>query len=188
MLDDLVACFVDDSKHLHVRASLVVRQDVEKLPKNVERLAKAAAEEEGEPFDGMSPFVVFCFNFEDEDRPELYMGEGASTLMRGAVSAFSEKEALEGARDWCRPGYAEVEFEGLPGVYQEAFWMAILDQPPDLGSLAMLWLLDTSQLGAAHLVVREYPPKVNEESEGGMFRVFPAPIAAAWLDAARKQY
>jgi hypothetical protein len=167
IVEQIRACYVGDEERPHVRAAVVFHQDPALLQEDAVDDARRQAEEDGVPFEGLSEWVVFRLDFDDDDRVGLYMEHDVTCLVRAWDSAFSEAEAREKAQAWIAEAGDEpqhLEFRWLPGVYQAATIAFIKGTRPIADKFWFGWVMPGTN---GYHPMRHYPPKLPEGREEG---------------------
>lgn len=142
-----VACFTTDPDEMDVRAAAVLHLDPSLLPKGVDSVA----------------YNAIGFAFEHDDRVGLYMDADPTVLVKSIQGAESLEEAKHLAIAWCGSTASERPLRNLPGVYQVAYMQRITGNDSLGGSGEFGWAIERGPKG--YDVVREFPPKLNDEGE-----------------------
>jgi hypothetical protein len=142
-----LVCFTSDPDQYEVRAAAVLHLDPSLLPKDIKSVA----------------FNVFGFAFHHDDRIGLYMDVDPTVLVKMQEGTETLDEAEELALGWCGDGASKRSLHNIPGVYQVAYMQRITGNRELGGSGEFGWAIERGPNGCD--VVREFPPKVNDEGD-----------------------
>jgi len=156
--EQIVQCFTSDPDDADVRAVVVLHQDLELLPKDIEKQAAREATEMGEPYTGIPPYMGFAFGFDDDDRVGLFMDGDMTVVVREGRAFQTPTDAAAFAEDYCGPGTHVLPFENIPGLYQSAFMEFITGREYDMGPLTFAWTLPAV---GDYVPMMQFPPKLT---------------------------
>lgn len=163
-----------DPETLEVHGAIVLHQDPALLPKSLLREMAADAGEDGGPGAPINEYVTFCFVFENEDRPELYIGGDPRCLVKQIDDFPTLKAARAYASEWVGPSATEYDFRHMPGIYQTAFVKFANGYQADLDPLEMAWYLPSSEQNDL-MLVRDFPPRLEPTP------ITPEPGRVSWV-------
>ena len=154
---DVEASFIGDSSEPTVRAATVIRNAFERMERS-EKGEAAAAEPDGRE---VSSHSVFKFDFDDDDRPDLYMDNDQTVVVREVSSAEGIDAARAEAVEWVGEPDTETDISHIPGVYQTGMIEVVTGVARLWNHETLSWWIPGGGDGPA-MVVRNYPPRVDE--------------------------
>lgn len=162
--NSIVGCITSDPDYRYVRAAYIMELRLDRLPKDFEEKLLRDAEEAGYDFDGVQPFTVFCLDFDDADRTDVFMDFNYPVLVRHGEPAPSIEAARAAAEAWVTDDGRKlgpwVDFDFTPGIYQTALLEMITGREVEEADWSIIWALPSTD---EHVIVRRYPPRVTEE-------------------------
>lgn len=140
-LKQVHSSFVAPPERGGVRATLVVRMNLDLLPKNAEELARQECLEGGESWKGFREYAVFCFECTPSDFVGYRMGDTVHDLLKDLYRELTSEDAAKTSREWIGADAIETDYEHLPGLFRAAFITDITGVEADFEGAQYLWSL-----------------------------------------------
>jgi hypothetical protein len=161
VISDVEAAFFGDANKRTVRAAAIVRNAYERMTKKEVTLWEADAATESP--SGLRSHAVFLFDFDEVDRPTLYMDGDRSVLIRTVQPADGIADGRAVALDWVGKPSEETDITHIPGAYQAALIEFVTGVERLWNQEALGWWLPHDGPGPPY-VFRNYPPNTDEDA------------------------